>query len=168
MRLDWGNKTLFELDDDPVLKNGNEFLPKILQVYCLPAAIRWPLFIHNLNSRSWYFHSIRLRTNGTVIVSGRSTGFTLMEKPCCGDSPEFSGYQILAVDLQNNDLCFYLFLPKMRISKKPGPWNEATIVVPPMEISVQCTPPGSPYSLIYRNTSYGSWLRFSPMHVNRL
>ena len=168
MHIDWVITALFELDDDPVLKNVNDILPEILQSYRLPAAIRWSLLFTTL-----------VPVPGISIPSGcepmeplsflsRSTGFTLMEKPCCGDSPEFSGYQILAVDLQNNDLCFCLFLPKMRIPLKPEPWNEATIVVPPMEISVQCSPPGIPYSLSYRNKSYGSWLRFSPMHVNRL
>jgi hypothetical protein len=43
MRLDWVIKTLFELDDDPVLKNVNDILPEILQSYRLPAAIRWSL-----------------------------------------------------------------------------------------------------------------------------
>jgi len=42
MRIDWVITALFELDNDPVLKNVNEFLPEIL-LYRLPAAIRWSL-----------------------------------------------------------------------------------------------------------------------------
>jgi hypothetical protein len=126
----------------------------------LPSSIRLHFF-HNHSSRSWYFHSIWLLRDGIVIALGRSTGFTIMEKTWCRDPMEFSGCMVLTEHLQNNDLCFCLFLPKMRMPLKPGLWNEATIIVLLKEISVQSTQPGRLYSLSYRNKRHGLWLRFS-------